>query len=208
MGILDWLLGRTPPKRPTATTSQKRSTPPVITPVAAPKGLAVTINRPGGIVETKVVEPDGTTFDDWVADMEKKESPAARQPRIQKVSVDERALSILDIRGVDSIRVRIVGSAYCLTHKERDTFGGAEYLLKPEPENKHDPHAIAVYGRGRKVGYVSSAKASALSGILATMPFDAFRIAGASTTESSSRMWADLPRLPALRTFAKGHPAP
>lgn len=210
MGILDWLLGRrapqqlTPPKL--AVPPQKRAVPPSVSaPVAAPNGLVVTIKRPGGVVETKVVEPDGSTFEDWVADMEKKRVPESHAPRMRKAVIDEATLSVADLREVDSIRARIKGVGHWITDKERDTFGGTHYLLVREPTNEHDANAIAIYGRGRKVGYVSSAKASALASILDSLPFDAFRVAGASTIEHSTRLWADIPRIPALRAFAKGH---
>lgn len=44
--------------------------------------------------------------------------------------------------------------------RDREAYSGREYPLVREPENKHDSNAVAVYGRGRKVGYLSTAKAA------------------------------------------------
>jgi hypothetical protein len=83
------------------------------------------------------------------------------------------------------------------------TYGDTEYTLLREPENEWDVHAIAVYGKGRKVGHLSEAKAAALAPIFDTLDFDAFRVSGASVSSNSLRLWVDLPSLPALRAFVK-----
>lgn len=192
MGILDWLLGRT---------SKKRGDSASTLPTAA-SARTVTIRRPGGIVETKVIEDDGTTFADWVAKMEPKqteEQPAA----VRRKVVDESTRTVLDLRQLASNRLRIVGSSYWVSDAGRRTHGGTEYLLIREPKNKHDPNAVAVYGRGRKVGHLSAKKAETLAPILDSLEgYDAFKVGGAGTEENSSRLWADIPSLPALRAFA------
>jgi len=195
MGLLDRLFGRSSQPEPRVT--------PAAPAQARPRERTVTIRRPGGIVETRVVTNDGVTFDDWLAEMERKSAPEDSPEPVQRVVVDEATLSIVNLRGLAAIRARIVGSANWIEDADRSVFGGVDYLLIREPSNTHDHNAIAVYGRGRKIGYVSAAKAAALSPILDRLRFDAFRISGASVTENSSRLWADLPSVPALRAFAE-----
>lgn len=172
--------------------------------VASPP-RTVTIKRPGEVIEAKVVEDDGSTFGDWVADMKTKSSGSSSAPRVKKVTLEEDTLRVLDLSDLPSTRMRIVGSAYWVSDAERGKFGGTAYLLAREPENKHDPSAVAVYGRGRKVGYLTAAKAAALASIVDSLPFDAFRVGGISVMGNSVRLWVDVPSVPALRKFAETH---
>ena len=91
---------------------------------------------------------------------------------VKAETVEPMSLTVLDLRELPSIRMRIKGSSNWVTDKERGNFGGTEYLLVREPKNRHDESAIAVYGKGRKVGYVSAAKAAALAPLLDPLPFD------------------------------------
>lgn len=67
-------------------------------------------------------------------------------------------------------------------------------------------NAVAVYGKDRKVDYLSEAKAAALAAIVDPLDgVDAYLVGGTSVLETSIRLWVDLPRVPALRTFAKDY---
>lgn len=72
-----------------------------------------------------------------------------------------------------------------------------------EPKNEWDANAVAVYGKGRKVGHLTEAKATAFAPILDELPFDAYWVGGAPPADNSIRMWVDLPAIPKLRTFVK-----
>lgn len=72
-----------------------------------------------------------------------------------------------------------------------------------EPKNKWDTNAVAVYGKGRKVGHLSEAKVAALAPILDQLSFDAYRVTGAAPADNSIRMWIDVPAVPKLRALAK-----
>ena len=126
-----------------------------------------------------------------------------RENPIKVATVDPSSLRVLDLREVPSTRMRIKGSANWVTAEERSAFGGTGYLLVREPNNEHDSCAVAVYGKGRKVGYVSATKAAALAPILDPLQFDAFSVGGTSVIENSIRLWVDMPKLPDLRQFVK-----
>lgn len=129
----------------------------------------------------------------------------SRAERVKRVMLPSGELAILDLRSVQANRTRIVGSAYWVTMAGREKHGGMEYLLVREPKNKWDKSAVAVYGKGRKVGHLSEKKAAAYAPILDALDFDAFTVGGASVSVNSSQLWVDLPSLPALRAFAKAH---
>lgn len=119
--------------------------------------------------------------------------------------VDVDALSIIDLTGVESTRMKVKGIAYWASDSERARYGGQEYLLVREPDNEHDAHAIAVYGGGRKLGYVSASRAALLAPLLDALPGDAFRVGGAAVPGgTTTRLWVDLPRVPALRAYVRG----
>lgn len=129
-----------------------------------------------------------------------------RATGVKRVVLNEATLSILDLRGLPSSRFRIVGSGYWVTDSGRYKHGGSDYLLVREPKNKWDANAVAVYGKGRKVGYLSEAKAAALAPIFDALPHDAYRVGGAPPADNSIRMWVDIPAVPKLRAFIKGLP--
>lgn len=126
---------------------------------------------------------------------------------VERVVLPSGNFSVCDLTEVQAVRARIVGSGYWVTTQERTIYGGMEYLLVREPRNKYDKNAIAIYGKSRKVGYVTTSKAAAMSELLDTMGYDRYRIGGAGVDPSSSRLWADLPSIPELRRFAKEHGA-
>ena len=124
----------------------------------------------------------------------------AAEVKVETVKAD--ALRVLDLTALPFVRTRIKGSAYWVTDAQRRRFGGPEYLLMREPQNRADPNAVAVYGHGRKVGYVSTAKAAGLAPLLDRLAADAYRVGGAGA-EQGMRLWVDLPTLDGLRRFVK-----
>lgn len=132
--------------------------------------------------------------------------PLRRAASVKKHTIEMTDLKIVDLAELPSLRTRIKGSAYWVTDAERRRHGGNEYLLVREPSNEHDPNAVAVYGCGRKVGYLSTAKAAALAPPLDQLGADAYRVTGAGANAQSIRLWIDLPRTPALRDFVAAQP--
>lgn len=129
---------------------------------------------------------------------------AERAAQVTPSKLDPAALAVVDLTGIDAVRMRIKGITYALHDNERARFGGTDYLLVREPNNAHDPHAIAVYGRGRRVGYVAASRAAALAPLLDSLEGDAFLVGGAVVTEGRTpRLWVDVPRVPALRAFTR-----
>ena len=117
--------------------------------------------------------------------------------------IDVSALHICDLRGLDFTRTRIKGTANYVTDAQRGEFGGTEYLLVREPQNQHDSSAVAVYGRGRKLGFISASKAASFAPLLDNHRADVFLIGGTTVIENSIRLWIDLPNVTALRSFMK-----
>lgn len=127
-----------------------------------------------------------------------------RRPPLPKASVLEFDPSrIHDLRELGSVRMRIRGAMYYLSDADRERFSGTEYLLVREPKNRHDKNAVAVYCRGRKVGYVSATKAAAIAPLLDQVEADAFLVNGAAVAGTSMRTWIDVPRVPDLRAHVK-----
>ncbi|MFF9565189.1 HIRAN domain-containing protein [Leifsonia sp. NPDC014704] len=114
-----------------------------------------------------------------------------------------------DLTGLESVRLHIRGTYAYVPDSRWADFGGTEYLLVREPTNTNDASAVAVYGRERKVGYVSSSKAASLAPLLDQLDdCDGFVVSGASTSDTSIRLWVDLPTFPALRAYVKRNAAP
>ncbi|QBR75336.1 hypothetical protein E3O41_02375 [Microbacterium sediminis] len=100
--------------------------------------------------------------------------------------------------------MRVKGTAAYVPDRQRRQVGGSAYTLVREPNNAHDPNAVAVLGReGRKVGYVSAARAAILAPLLDQLGADGYRVAGADATEYSVKLWVDIPKVDAMRTFVK-----
>lgn len=188
-GVAWWAHRPSPPARPAPPPAHPRT---------------VTIKRPGGVTETRDVEDDGRSFDQWVADMGAKSQQAKRdsRPRVTEVRIDED-LERVDLRELPSSRFRIVGSEHWVRESDRAVFGGTEYALVREADNEHDESAVALYGRGRKVGYLSRAKAAGLAPELDRLGPAAFLVRGAGPSETSIRMWVDLPLLPGVRALTR-----
>jgi len=127
----------------------------------------------------------------------------ARDNPVKVDTIVPSELRTLDLRGIPSVRIRVKGIANWVDWDERREFGGVGYLLVREPANPYDPNAVAVYGNGRKVGYVSAKRASILAPVLDALPYDAFTVAGAAPNDHSAGMWVDLPKAAELRAFVK-----
>lgn len=136
------------------------------------------------------------------AGVQKRRATSRGSSRIVPAYLDER-LPRIDLRELPSSRFRIVGTVYWLRDDERARYGGQEYELVREPENEHDENAVAVYGRGRKVGHLSAAKAAALASDLDRLGPASFVVSGDTVSEASMKMWVDIPRVPGLRAFQR-----
>lgn len=107
----------------------------------------------------------------------------------------------IDLRHLPAKRLRIRGTWAAVPDSQRTKVGGDQYELRREPRNKHDKQAIAIFWEGRKVGYVSAAKASAMAPLLDATGALTFVVAGAGAYDGTSRLFVDLPSLPALREY-------
>lgn len=133
-----------------------------------------------------------------------KDSKSPEPQVVRRRRIDPDALQVVDLTGLESIRMRIKGSAYTVSDTERRRQGGPEYLLIREPENEAGLSAVAVYGmKGRRVGYLSAARAKMMSPLLAQLGAEAFKVSGAGATRSSIVLHVDVPKADALRRFVR-----
>lgn len=139
-------------------------------------------------------------FGDAEQDESRADSRTNDRLRVREVHLDDQ-LPTVDLRSLPAARFRIVGTAYWLRDSERARYGGQRYVLVREPENEHDANAVAVFGKGRKVGHLSAAKAAAVASELDRLGAAAFVVSGTSVSPPSSRLWVNIPRIPALRSF-------
>src|SRR5205814_2018557 len=95
-------------------------------------------------------------------------APPVRRRGLRRVPLRRR-------RGRDDARVlRLAGASYRLEALQDDAFApGSRLELVPEPENEHDPHAIAVWDAERRLqaGYVPAEAARELG-----LPLQAFSL--------------------------------
>lgn len=133
----------------------------------------------------------------------KDERDGADEPPVKVATFDRAGKEVLDLREVDSTRMRIVGSANWVTNEERAVYGGQEYLLVREPDNEHDGSAVAVYGKGRKIGYLSAARAASIAPQLDELSADAYTVGGTTVLGGTVRLWVNVPRTPALRAYVQ-----
>lgn len=170
----------------------------------SPRTFTITRTSRDGSSETRTVEAssNGGSFDDWVREMEAKSAAdrasAPRAERVRAATIEESSLEIVDLRALPSTRIRIRGSFGSVTDAGRQKYGDGTYVLVREPKNREDSNGVAVYGKGRRVGYATAAKAAALAPILDSIRGDAYRVEGEPPDESS-RMHVNLPQLAASR---------
>lgn len=108
-----------------------------------------------------------------------------------------------DLRSLDSTRMRIKGIGNYVGWNERRAVGGTEYVLVREPDNSFDPCAVAVLSNGRKVGYVSAARAKILAPLFDTVASAGYVVGGTGPSDESVQLWVDVPKADALRAFVK-----
>jgi hypothetical protein len=160
---------------------------------------------PDGVPDWDGVDTHGLNLDAVVAAYEDVRGYVNEDERVKVRTIDPTALRILDLKGLESVRLRIKGVSYSLRDTERKAFGGRDYLLVREPDNEADTAAVAVYStKGRKVGHVSTSRSAALAPVLDDMDADAFRVTGTGVTANSTQLWVDVPKMDALRRFARG----
>jgi len=106
---------------------------------------------------------------------------------------------VLDVKAVDAIRQRVRGLSYWVTSDERSKYGADEMFLVPEPGNEFDSQAVAVFSRGRKIGYLTSARAAMVFPLLVELPGIALRVRGEGRSGSSSALWVYVPETEPLR---------
>lgn len=124
---------------------------------------------------------------------------------INRKVVDVDKLRILDLRSIPATKYGIAGCVHSVTQAGMFKHGSDEYLLIREPRNKHDSNAVAVFGKGRRVGYARRAKAEMLAPILDPLPYDAFLVAGTGM-DAEKQMTVSIPAAAALQKLVKGLP--
>lgn len=123
------------------------------------------------------------------------EATGAKVERLRESSLD-----CVDLTALPGIATRIVGQFAWLADDERDEYHAGTYLLVREPGNDYSVNAVAVFGRGRKVGYVPEGRARALAPLLDSIPGDAFVVTSGEARGAKHQVV--LPRVPDLRAFA------
>lgn len=108
-----------------------------------------------------------------------------------------------DLRSLDSTRMRIKGIGNYVGWNERHAVGGTEYVLVREPDNPHDSCAVLVLSNGRKVGYVSAARAKILAPLFDSLASAGYVVGGTGPSDESVQLWVDIPRADVLRAFVK-----
>jgi hypothetical protein len=193
------------PPRPAVTKVQDKKSPPTLSERQAIALEMIAAEAAGGshwVEGSAVAEAHGVSvFDvhsEYMAALDKRD-----RYQMAAVTIDTEPLVVCDLREVASTRTRIKGVSFYVSDEERSEFGGQAYLLIREPENDDDGNAVAVYGKGRKLGYISSAKSASFAPLLDTHGADAFLIGGENVTEASNQLWIDLPNVVALRKFTR-----
>jgi hypothetical protein len=108
-----------------------------------------------------------------------------------------------DLRSLDSTRMRIKGIGNYVGWNERRAVGGTEYVLVREPDNSHDSCAVLVLSNGRKIGYVSAARAKILAPLLDSLGSAGYVVGGTGPSDESVQLWVDIPKADVLRAFVK-----
>ncbi|TFC83304.1 hypothetical protein E3T23_02745 [Cryobacterium cheniae] len=196
MGILELLFGRKPPAQQP--------------PVQATRNTTIRHRAPDGSIVVEMYTPEQTAarVEAYRLELEAREpAPKGRATDgVKKKTVDVSTLRVLDLRSIPATQYRIVGSAFSVTQAGRYEHGADQYLLIREPRNKHDPNAVAVYGKGRRVGYATRTKAAMLALILDPLPYDAFLVNGTGMG-AEKQMQVGIPAAAALQKYLRVLPA-
>lgn len=138
------------------------------------------------------------------SDVDRAVDQIIRDRRVVRSFVETGGMRIVDLRGLDCVRMKVKGTGYYVEHASRRAVGDTVYVLVREPANEHDANAIAVVGReGRKVGHVSASRAGIMAPLLDRIGADGYRVGGANGTETSTMLWVDIPKADALRAFVR-----
>lgn len=131
----------------------------------------------------------------------------ARKPAEKQVPTkhaDPDVGTVLDLRALESTRMRVKGTSYYVPDSQRHRAGSRTYRLVREPENPHDDMAIAVIAEnGRKVGHVAASRAALMAPLLDELDADAYLVSGTAASAQSTALRVDLPRIPELRAYVK-----
>lgn len=131
-------------------------------------------------------------------DESRQSHPEAGGAKVERIRVS--SLDSVDLTTLPGIATRIVGQFAWLADDERDRYHSDTYLLVREPDNDYSTDAIAVFGRGRKVGYVPEGRAKGLAPLLDSIAAGAFIVMSGEARGAKHQVV--LPRVPALRAFA------
>lgn len=113
--------------------------------------------------------------------------------------------NLVDLRPLDSTRMRIKGVLYHVADSARRRAGDVKYVLIREPNNPHDSMAVKVVtSTGTMVGYVSAKRASLMAPLLDKIGAGGYLVSGTAATDHSIALLVDLPRVPELRKYAAG----
>lgn len=118
-------------------------------------------------------------------------------------AVPEREDDVVDLTGVDAVRVRVIGIDDLPGADELKEIPSDVYELQVEQEAGDAAAAVAVFAGERKVGYLSAAKASTLVPLLETLPGNRYLVAGETDVVKPGQLGVLIPRVPALRAFTK-----
>jgi len=143
------------------------------------------------------VEPDRDFAQEQRAAVHVPDEPDIISPTMLTVSEPT------DLRSLDSTRMRIKGIGNYVGWKERRAVGGTKYVLVREPDNPHDSCAVLVLSNGRKVGYVSAARAKILAPLFDSLGSAGYLVGGTGPSDESVQLWVDIPKADVLRAFVK-----
>lgn len=94
---------------------------------------------------------------------------------------------------------RCVGMGHYLSDAQRQRLNPGFVIAIPEPTNKHDPNAIVITDpAGRKLGYLSAGQAKSYAPLIQAV--GALQL---DCRRDGSKLWLDLPNLPALRKYVR-----
>lgn len=165
----------------------------------------VAAERAGGshwVEGAAVAERHGVSIfdvhDEYMALLDAEES----EPEIIEEVVSLDADTLIDLRGIEAVRMRVKGTYVYVAHADRLRVRGKEFVLVREPSNEHDAMAVAVHTmNGRKIGYVSASRASMMAPLLDRLGASGYLVGGAGATDTNVTVWVDIPKVAALRGF-------
>lgn len=127
--------------------------------------------------------------------------PASESVEVKAIRWEYKLADMLDLRALDAVDGRIRGQFGYLEEDERKQYQTKTYILRRDPENPHDPNAIAVYTKHRQIGYVSAGRAEKLAPLLDQIGAEGYLVnSGAKTDTVVTKIL--LPKIPALRKLA------